>query len=457
MTQSSFSKAGPSGGAMAPVESSAISVASMAVRARAASRAVARLSAGARNQVLLAAAQAIEANAPRILEASARDCRAAEELVAAGKMTSAMLARLRVTEKGVAQMARQVREVAALPDPLGKRLAATELDSGLVLIKESCPLGVVGVIFESRPDVVPQLASLGLKSGNAVIMKGGSEAAATNEALVTIWREVLAQFPDVPADSITLLQTRADVLDLLSQDQNVDLIIPRGSYELVQYVMRNSRIPVLGHGEGICHVYVDRAADLDKAVAISYDAKVQYPAVCNAAETLLVHEAIAREFLPKIVAKLKEAGVEIRGCGKTLALVPNQGIIPASEKDWRTEYSALILSVKVVANLDEAIDHINRYGSHHTDTIVTEDTEAAAKFMNEVDSAGVFQNASTRFADGFRYGFGAEVGISNGKLHARGPMGLEGLTTYKYKLYGSGQVVADYVSGKKQFTHRPLQ
>ncbi len=456
MSQTSFSKAASSSG-IAPDESGGVSVASMAERARAASRAVARLSSDARNQVLLAAAQAIENNAQRILDANARDCRAAEELVAEGKMTSAMVARLRVTERGIAQMARHVREVAALPDPLGRRLAATELDSGLVLVKESCPLGVVGVIFESRPDVVPQLASLALKSGNAVIMKGGAEAAATNEALVAIWRESLAQFPSVPGDSATLLQTRADVLDLLSQDQNVDLIIPRGSYELVQQVMRNSRIPVLGHGEGICHVYVDGAADMDKAVAISYDAKVQYPAVCNAAETLLVHGAIAREFLPKIVAKLKEAGVEIRGCAKTLALVPDHGIIPATDKDWRTEYSALIISIKVVATLDDAIEHINRYGSHHTDTIVTENAEAAEKFMNEVDSAGVFQNASTRFADGFRYGFGAEVGISNGKLHARGPMGLEGLTAYKYKLYGSGQVVADYVDGKKHFTHRPLQ
>lgn len=457
MSQPSSTKATSSGAIGTALESSVTSVASTAERARAASRAVARSSAEERNRVLLAAAQSMDDNAQRILDANARDCRAAEGLVAAGKMTSAMLARLRVTERGIAQMARQVREVAALPDPLRKRLAATELDRGLLLIKESCPLGVVGVIFESRPDVVPQLASLGLKSGNAVIMKGGSEAAATNDALVAIWREVLAQFPNMPADSITLLQTRADVLDLLSQDHNVDLIIPRGSYELVQYVMRNSRIPVLGHGEGICHVYIDRAADMDKAVAVSYDAKVQYPAVCNAAETLLVHQEIAREFLPKIVDRLKEAGVEIRGCAKTLALLPTQGILPASEQDWRTEYSALILSVKIVTSLDEAIDHINRYGSHHTDTIVTEDAGAAAKFMNEVDSAGVFQNASTRFADGFRYGFGAEVGINNGKLHARGPMGLEGLTTYKYKLYGDGQVVADYVSGKRRFTHRPSQ
>ncbi|MDE3109963.1 MAG: glutamate-5-semialdehyde dehydrogenase [Acidobacteriota bacterium] len=442
---------------MAPVESSTSSVALLAERARAASREVAKLSVDARNEALRAAAQAIESGADRILRANAEDCAAGDRAMAAGKMTSALLARLRVTDRGIAQMAKQVREVAALTDPVGQRLAATELDHDLVLMKESCPLGVVGVIFESRPDVVPQLTALGLKSGNAVIMKGGSEAAATTEALVAIWREALEKYPSVPADSIVLLHSRADVLDLLSQDRNVDLIIPRGSYDLVQYVMQNSRIPVLGHGEGICHVYVDRAAELAKAVAITYDAKVQYPAVCNAAETLLVHEGIARQFLPGMVAKLKETGVEIRGCERTLALLPDRDIVPATEKDWRTEYSALILSIKIVASLEQAIEHINRYGSHHTDAIVTEDSVAAAQFMNEVDSAGVFQNASTRFADGFRYGFGADVGISNGKLHARGPMGLEGLTTYKYKLYGNGQIVADYASGKRQFTHRRLQ
>jgi glutamate-5-semialdehyde dehydrogenase len=440
----------------AQLETNAASVASIAKRARAASRALAKLSSDARNQVLLAAAQAIEENARRILEANAADCRAAEPAVAAGKMSSAMFARLRVKESGVAQMAAQIREVARLEDPLGRRLAATELDDGLVLYKESCPLGVIGVVFESRPDVVPQLASLALKSGNAVILKGGSEAARTNEALVTIWRECLGRFPSVPVDSINLLQTRADVLELLAQDRDVDLIIPRGSYELVRFIMEHSKIPVLGHGEGICHVYVDRAADVKKAVDITHDAKVQYPAVCNAVETLLVHEAIAEKFLPQAVAKLKEAGVEIRGCAKTLALLPNEGIVRATEQDWRTEYGDLILSVKVVADLDEAIDHINRFGSHHTDAIVTEDAEAAKKFMNEVDSAGVFYNASTRFADGFRYGFGAEVGISTNKLHARGPMGLEGLTTYKYKLYGSGQTVAPYAKGEKQLKHRRL-
>jgi glutamate-5-semialdehyde dehydrogenase len=441
----------------AQLQAGAASVASLAQRARVAARALAKLSSGSRNEVLMAAAQAIEDAHQRILEANDSDCRGAEVAVKAGKMSSAMLARLRVSERGIGQMAAQIREVARLDDPLGRRLTATELDDDLILYKESCPLGVISVIFESRPDVVPQLGSLALKSGNALLLKGGSEAAQTNEALVSVWRECLGRFPAVPADSINLLHSRADVMDLLTLDRDVDLIIPRGSYELVQFVMKHSRIPVLGHGEGICHVYVDHAADMKKAVDITYDAKVQYPAVCNAAETLLVHQAIAGEFLPKVVSKLKQGGVEIRGCAKTLALLPGEAIVPATDKDWTTEYSDLILSVKIVADLEEAIDHVNRYGSHHTDAIVTEDSEAARRFMNEVDSAGVFQNASTRFSDGFRYGFGAEVGISTSKLHARGPMGLEGLTTYKYKLYGDGHTVGPYSKGEKHFKHRRLQ
>jgi glutamate-5-semialdehyde dehydrogenase len=433
------------------------SAASVARRSRGASRELAKLSAESRNEVLMAAAKAIEDGRQRILDANARDCRAAEPDVAAGKMSSAMFARLKVSERGIAQMATQVREVARLADPLGRRLAATELDDGLTLYRESCPLGVIGVIFESRPDVVPQLASLALKSGNAAIMKGGAEAAETNEALVSIWRECLGGFPAIPADSVNLLHSRADVMDLLSQDRDVDLIIPRGSYELVHFIMKNSRIPVLGHGEGICHVYVDRAADTQKALAITYDSKVQYPAVCNAAETLLIHQAIAPKFLSSVVSKLKQARVEIRGDSKTLALLPNESIVAATEQDWATEYGDLILSIKIVADLDEAIGHINRFGSRHTDTIVTEDAEAARRFMNEVDAAGVFQNASTRFADGFRYGFGAEVGISTSKLHARGPMGLDGLTTYKYKLYGDGHTVAEYAKGEKKFKHRQIE
>jgi glutamate-5-semialdehyde dehydrogenase len=407
--------------------------------------------------VLIAAAKAIEDNRPRILAANERDCRAAEQSVAAGSMSQAMLARLRVTDRAVTQMAAQVRGVAQLGDPLGRRLATTELDDGLVLYKETCPLGVVAVVFEARPEVVPQVASLALKSGNAVILKGGSEAAFSNEALVSIWQGCLAQFPSVPLDSINLLHTRADVLELLAQDRYVDLIIPRGSRALVEFVTEHSRIPVLGHGEGICHVYVDRAANLGKAISVTYDAKVQGPAICNAAETLLVHESVAREFLPAIVAELKKAGVEIRGCPETIALLHDATIVPATEKDWATEYSDLILSVKVVGSLEEAVGHINRYGSRHTEAIITEDSAAAAQFMNEVDAAGVYQNASTRFADGYRYGLGAELGVSNAKLHARGPMGLEGLTTYKYKLFGQGHTVAEYAKGEKQFKHRRIE
>jgi glutamate-5-semialdehyde dehydrogenase len=440
----------------APLQTPDSSVASIARRARTASREIAKLSAKTRNDVLIAVAQAIEQNARKILEANERDCRAAEAEVAAGRLSSAMLARLRVTERGIAQMAAQVREVARLEDPLGRRLSTTELDDGLVLYKESCPFGVIGVIFESRPDAVPQLASLALKSGNSILLKGGAEAAHTNEALVSIWRECLGKFPEVPADSIHLLQTRADVKEMLALDRDVDLIIPRGSYALVQFIMKNSRIPVLGHSEGLCHVYVDRAADLEKAMDIAYDAKVQYPAVCNAAETLLVHEAIAGNLLPRLVAKLKEAKVEIRGDAKTVALLPKDAIVPATDQDWATEYSDLILSVKIVADLAEAIAHINLYGSRHTDAIVTEDAETARRFLNEVDAAGVFHNASTRFADGYRYGLGAEVGISTSKLHARGPMGLEGLTTYKWKLVGSGHTVGPYARGEKKFKHRRL-
>ena len=432
------------------------SVALVARSARAAARRLAQLSADNRNKVLLAAAAAIEENGREIQAANTRDCQTAKQTLASGQMSPAMFARLQISERGIAQMAKQVREVAALPDPLGRILEATELDEGLVLHKETCPLGVIGIIFEARPEVIPQVASLALKSGNAVVLKGGSEAANSNETLVSVWRDCLRRFPDVPEDSLNLLQTRADVLELLALDHDVDLIIPRGSRALVEFVAKNSRIPVLGHGEGICHVYVDRAADVQKAVAVVYDAKVQGPAICNAAETLLVHEDIAARFLPLIIAKLKQAGVEIRGCPTTVALLSNEEIVPATEEDWATEYSDLILSVKVVPSLEKAIDHINQYGSRHTESIVTEDASAAAKFMNEVDAAGVYQNASTRFADGYRYGFGAELGVSNSKLHARGPMGLEGLTTYKFKLYGNGHIVADYVSGTKHFKHRKL-
>lgn len=434
------------------IDTSQVPVAEMAKRARASSRLVARLSNDSRNEILMAAAGAIEGGAQRILDANERDCRAAESLVASGKMSAAMFARLRVTAKGIEEMAARVRDVARLPDPLGRKLAATELDDKLVLYKETCPLGVVGIVFESRPDVVPQVASLALKSGNALILKGGAEAAHTNETLVELWRRCLEGFSSDYADVVQLLHTRADVMELLTLERGVDLIIPRGSKEFVEFVARNSRVPVLGHGEGICHVYVDSAADVEKAIRITLDSKTQYPAACNTAETLLVHQGIAERFLPRAVAELKAAGVEVRGCSKTVALLEKK-INSAAEADWATEYSDLILSVKVVSGFDEAIAHIQRYGSGHTEAIVTEDVEAARRFMEEIDAAGVFHNASTRFADGYRYGLGAELGISTGKLHARGPVGLEGLTTYKYKLFGDGHIVAEYSRGARRFKH----
>jgi glutamate-5-semialdehyde dehydrogenase len=311
-------------------------------------------------------------------------------------------------------------------------------------------------VFESRPDVVPQVAALALKSGNAVLLKGGTEAAHTNQTLVEIWRHSLESFPSAPLEAVEHLHTRADFMELLKLEQDVDLIIPRGSRELVEFVSQNSRIPVLGHGAGICHVYVDRAADVEKALKITLDSKTQYAAACNAAETLLVHQEIAAEFLPRAALELTQAGVELRACPKTFALLKTPEMIRAEDADWATEYSDLILSVKIVPSFEDAIAHIHRYGSGHTETIVTEDAEAAKKFMEEIDASGVFHNASTRFADGFRYGLGAELGISTGKLHTRGPVGLEGLTTYKYKLLGNGQTVAEYSSGARHFTHRIL-
>ena len=425
-------------------------------RARRAAHVLAALSGERRNEALQAAANAIEARAAEILAANEKDCAAAQRAVESGELSRAMFARLRTTERGIAEMAMRVREVAELPDPLHRRLSAMELDDNLILYKETCPLGVVGVVFESRPDVVPQIASLALKSGNAVCLKGGAEAAETNAALVAIWRDAISSFPDIPADSVVLFQTREDVAEILTLHSEIDLIVPRGSNEFVSYVTEHSRIPVLGHGEGICHVYIHEDADVQKAFDVSLDSKVQYPAVCNAMETLLVHKDIAPRFLPDMVAQFREAGVEVRGCSRTLELAAEQGAIPATEEDWEKEYSDLIVSIKVVDGVNEAIEHINHYGSRHTESIVTESHDVAARFMEFVDAANVFQNASTRFSDGFRYGLGAEVGISTGKIHARGPVGLEGLTIYKYKLFGKGHTVASYGKGLRTFKHRKL-
>ncbi|MCM3905346.1 MAG: glutamate-5-semialdehyde dehydrogenase [Pyrinomonadaceae bacterium] len=433
-----------------------VNVAEVARRARAASRLLAIVPSERRDAALEAAADAIAARKTEILDANQRDCEQALRALAAGQMKPALFERLRITEQSIKQMTAGVREVAALPDPLGRSLAVTELDEGLMLYKESCPIGVVGIIFEARPEIVPQIAALALKSGNSVILKGGTEAIQSNQVLFSIWKEALRQFPEIPLQVINLLYTRDDVSEMLSLADDIDLIIPRGSREFVSYVAEHSRIPVLGHGEGLCHVYVDRAADLSKALSISFDSKVQYPAACNAMETLLVHEEIAARLLPDLITRYQEAAVEVRGCARTLELKGVQDVVAAREEDWATEYSDLIVSIRIVTGLNEAIAHIDQYGSGHTEAIVTEDQGTAAHFMERIDAAGVYLNASTRFADGFRYGFGAELGISTSKLHARGPVGLEGLTTYKYKLIGNGQTVASYVDGSRTFKHRSV-
>jgi len=440
----------------APAGVAKLTVREQARAARAAARKIALLSNDVRNGVLLDVAKQIEQNAARILAANAEDCKAAQELVRRGKMAEAAFARLRVSEKTISGMVQRLEEVSRLDDPIGIRLSTTKLDDGLTLYKESCPLGVVAVAFESRPDVVPQVAALAFKSGNAVLLKGGAEAAKTNEVLVDLWHEALLGFPDVPAAAVTLLQSRADVMELLELKREVDLIVPRGSKEFVEYISTNSRVPVLGHGEGICHVYVDRAADLSMANAIVVDAKTQYPAACNSVETLLVHRDVAEEFLPQIAASLTAMGVELRGCGRTRTILREANVKNATDEDWATEYSDLILAIRVVDSLDAALEHIAEYGSLHTEAIVTRDAAAAERFLNEVDAAGVYHNVSTRFADGYRYGLGSEVGISNSKLHARGPMGMEGLTTYKYKLVGDGHVVGMYERGDKILRPRKL-
>jgi glutamate-5-semialdehyde dehydrogenase len=421
---------------------------------RRAARELTRLSTDQRNKILLAAADELEARDAEILKANREDCESLEREPAAGLASSALLKRLKTTPAGIKDMANQIRDVARLEDPVGRVLATTELDDGLTLQKVSCALGVVAVIFESRPDVVPQVGSLAIKTGNGLVLKGGAEARQTNRILVSVWHEALAAVSPSLRPVICALTDRADVVRILEMDRDIDLVVPRGSTQFVNYVFEHSRIPVLGHGSGICHIYVDSVADLNMAKEVIVDAKEQYPAACNSVEKVLIHQEIAEEFLPALVAALQSAGVEVRGCARSTTLLPHSQIIPATEEDWHTEYGDLKITVKVVSDMDEAIEHINHYGSRHTESILTQDERAAKMFMEEVDAASVFHNASTRFADGFRYGLGAELGISNSKLHARGPVGLDGLLTYKYKLYGAGQTVTDYAQGKRTFKHR---
>jgi glutamate-5-semialdehyde dehydrogenase len=439
--------------------------AGVARRARRAARSLAVLPSEKKNEILRMVADGIDAARGAILEANREDVHLlrttfkeipSSSSAEISSSSRSLLDRLVLDEAKVAAMAAGVRAVAALPDPSGRVLSRTLLDDGLVLEKVACPLGVLLVVFESRPDAVPQIASLALKSGNAAILKGGRESARSTAAILEVFAKAYAAH-GVPEGALTSVGGRAEVDALLALDDDIDLVIPRGGYDLVKHVKAATRIPVLGHSEGVCHVYVDRAADEAMAAAIVLDAKLQYPAACNAAETLLVHREAALRLLPRLLEQLADAGVEIRACEKTRALAPAPALSPASEDDWRAEYGAPVLAVKVVESLDEAIDHVNRYGSHHTEAIVTGDAAAAEAFLARVDAAGVFHNASTRFADGFRYGFGAEVGVSTSRFHARGPVGLEGLVTYKYVLRGSGQVVATYSGkGARTFRHEKL-
>lgn len=417
----------------------------LAKRAKAASTPLSDTSVELRNRALLAMAEALRVHSAEIGEANRRDLDASRDL------GDALQKRLVFDEKKLRGVVDGLEALASLPDPLGRVLTRTELAEGLHLRRVTCPIGVIGIIFEARPDALVQISSLCLKSGNAVLLKGGKEALHTNRILAEVIRNA-TEAVGLPGDWIQLLETREEVNGMLRLNEYIDLIVPRGSNSFVKYIMENTTIPVLGHSAGLCHLFLDASANLEKAVAIAVDAKTQAPATCNTVETLLVHKDAASRLLPAVCVALRNAGVELRGDEMSRSIVT--WMKSATEEDWSTEYLALILSVKVVDDLAAAIAHINRFGSHHTDAIVTEDAAAAELFQRRVDSADVFWNASTRFADGYRFGLGAEVGISTSKIHARGPVGLEGLTIYKWLLSGQGDAVAPFADGRRAFTHR---
>ncbi|MEG0830355.1 MAG: glutamate-5-semialdehyde dehydrogenase [Anaerovoracaceae bacterium] len=400
-----------------------------------------------RNRALKAIIHGLDAASDAIFAANIKDLDKAKTEA----LPQPIINRLKFNESKLDDCLSGLESLISLDDPLFKQLFKRQLDEELTLIKTTCPIGVIGVIFESRPDALIQISSLCIKSGNCAILKGGSEAANTNKILFdTIYQAGISA--GLPHGFITLVESRAGIDELLKCHESIDLLIPRGSNQFVQYIMANSKIPVMGHADGVCHVYVDKDADITKAIPIIFDSKTQYVAACNTAETLLVHQNIAKEFLPKLI-EATGGKIQYRGDEATATIIPCE---PANDKDFETEYLDYILSIKIVADLDAAITHINKYGSHHTDCIITQNNPSAKTFMANVDSAGVYQNCSTRFADGFRYGFGAEVGISTGKLHARGPVGLDGLVTYKYKLFGNGQIVEDYATGKSKFNFKNL-
>jgi len=420
----------------------------LAESAKKASIHLAAASTDLKNNALKAIAEALKERESEIIAANEEDL----ERSKAENLATPLLKRLKFDSNKIQGVIEGIESLIKLEEPVGETISATELDQGLELYKVSCPIGVIGVIFESRPDALVQISTLCLKSGNGTLLKGGSEALKTNRILADIIAEATEK-AGIPSGWIQLLETRSEVSEMLGLDEYIDLIIPRGSNEFVKYIMDNSNIPVLGHADGICHAYVDSEADIEKAVSITVDSKCQYVAVCNALETLLVHESAAKEFLPKLKVELDKQNVELFGCEKTQAIINTK---PATEEAWKTEYLDYTLSIKVVSSVEEALNHINTYGSGHTEVIVTENATTVETFMNLADSGNVFWNCSSRFSDGFRYGLGAEVGISTNKIHARGPVGLEGLLIYKWKLKGNGHIVDDYASGKKQFTHKKI-
>ncbi len=423
-----------------------------AKKARQASFLLASAALDVKNRALEAVAQALAGHKDEILRANAEDCRRSEE----EHLPAPLIKRLKFDEQKLNQVIEGIRSLILLEDPVGRSFMARELEPGLELYRVSCPVGVAGIIFESRPDALVQISSLCLKSGNAVLLKGGSEAAGTNRILTEIIRKASCG-AGLPEGWIQLLESREDVQEMFRMNEYIDLLIPRGSNKFVKYIMEHSSIPVLGHADGVCHIYIHEDADPARIIPVVLDAKTQYPAACNSVETLLVNKACARAVLPSVAQALLAEGVSLVGCEESRKILQNASIGEAHREDWETEYVDLKLSIKVVENLDEAVWHINTYGSGHTDAILTEDKSIAGSFMARVDGASVFWNCSTRFADGFRYGFGAEVGISTSKIHARGPVGMEGLMSYKYKLLGRGQVVADFVGGQRSFTHKTLE
>jgi len=406
-------------------------------------------SAKVRNLALANITKALLANQEEIFKANVQDLAEA----AKNNIPEAVVKRLKFNSQKLTDVVKGIENLIDLPDKVYEIQFVRELDEGLTLVRESCPIGVIGVIFEARPDALVQIASLCIKSGNCAILKGGSETKHTNKVLFSLIYQA-AMESGLPKNCLFQAEQRDEISELLACHESVDLLIPRGSNAFVQYIMDNTKIPVMGHADGICHIYVDKNFDIEKAIPVIIDAKTQYTAACNAVETLLVHKDAVDALMPRLNEAFRAHNIELRA---TADIADKYGSRQATDEDFGTEYLDLILSAKTVENIDEAILHINQYGSHHTDCIITEDREAAEHFMRMVDSAGVYQNCSTRFADGFRYGFGAEVGISTGKIHARGPVGLEGLLTYKYKLYGNGQTVADYASGKKEFHFKDIK